>query len=122
MARIVEPTQAQVEEWKAWVAERPEVVREIAERLEPWSLYRLKTTDQRVTLYSISEDGTVTVDVTGQFNPSLFERRVFGIDPDDLEPCELPTPGEPLGMELRLTRGYYSYLPTPGILAFTQYS
>jgi len=100
MARIVEPTQAQVEEWKAWVAERPEVVREIAERLEPWSLYRLKTTDQRVTLYSISEDGTVTVDVTGQFNRLLFERRVFGIDPDDLEPCELPTPGEPLGMEL----------------------
>jgi hypothetical protein len=26
-----------------------------------------------------------------------YEHSAFGIDPNDLEPCELPSPGEPLG-------------------------
>lgn len=50
----------------------------------------LKPTGQRVTIYSYSEDGTVTVNVTGEYNLTMFDTQVFGINPDDLEPCELP--------------------------------
>ncbi len=100
MARFAEPTSEQERGWAEWVASRPDTVRVIAERLEPWSLYRLKTTEQRVTLYSISEDGTVTVTVTGEFNAVAFDRQVFGIDPDDLEPCDLPDADEPTGTAL----------------------
>jgi hypothetical protein len=97
MARVFEPTAEQEAGWKEWAESRPPGVREIALRLEPWTLYRLKSTGQRVTLQSISSGGTVTVNVTGQFNLVSHERAVFGIDPDDLEPCDLPAPGEPLG-------------------------
>lgn len=97
MARFCEPTEEQESGYHAWVKTRPPVVREIAERLEPWSLYRMKSTDQLVTLYSISEDGTVTVNVTSEFNgPWVMDRQVFGIEPDDLEPADLPI-GEPVG-------------------------
>lgn len=97
MARVLEPTAEQEAGWKEWVESRPPGVREIAARFEPWCLYRLKSTGQRVTLRSIASDGTLTVNVTGQFNLVTHERAVFGIDPDDLEPCELPAAGEPLG-------------------------
>jgi hypothetical protein len=90
MARYIEPTETQQAGWRQWVAERPHAVRVIAERFDPWTLYRLKTTDQRVTLLSISENGTVSVAVSGEFNFVTHERRVFGINPDDLEPCDLP--------------------------------
>jgi hypothetical protein len=97
MARLIEPSAEQEAAWKEWVETRPPGVREVAERFEPWSLYRLKSTGQRVTLRSIASDGTVTVNVTGQFNLVTHERAVFGIDPDDLEPCDPPPPGEPVG-------------------------
>jgi hypothetical protein len=62
----------------------------------------MKSTGHRVTLYSFGErtDGgkiSLTVNVLGAFNLVTFERRVFGIDPDDLEPCDLPEKGEPVG-------------------------
>jgi hypothetical protein len=85
------------EAYQAWVESRPEVVKEIAKRLPPNKLYRLKTTWQRVTMYSINEDGTVTVDITGDYNLIDFSRRVFGINPDDLEECDLPLSNEVLG-------------------------
>ena len=49
--------------WSDWVAERPDNVRAVAEKLNPWTLYRLKTTGQRVTIASFSEgeDESVTV-------------------------------------------------------------
>lgn len=101
MARIYEPTKEQAGAWKEWVSARPDVVRAVAERLDPWSLYRMKSTGNRVgnrvTLYSISEDGTVTVDVTAEYNFLSFERRVFGVLPDDLEPCDVPAPTELVG-------------------------
>lgn len=97
MVRYVEPTAEQVSLWDNWVASRPAIVREIAERFDPWSLYLLRTTGQRVTIAAISEDGTVRVNVLAEFNATLFERSVFGIDPDDLEPCNLPSPDEAVG-------------------------
>lgn len=100
MARFHEPTPEEESEWADWVAARPEAVRVVAQRFEPWSLYRLKSSGNRVVIYSIEESDpvTLTVDVTGDFNAVAVERRVFGINPDDLEPCELPSPDETLGV------------------------
>ena len=107
MSRIMEPTPEQEAGWRAWVASRPPAVRAAAERFDPLSVYRLKTSGQRVTLFSFSEapDGTVTltVNVTGAYNAVICDRGVFGIHPDDLEPCELPGPEEPVGTLLSPT-------------------
>ena len=43
---------------------------------------------------------TLTVNITGEFNLISFDQQVFGIDPDDLEECDLPVEGEPLGEAL----------------------
>lgn len=110
MVALYTPTPEERAEFEAWLAERPPAVRAVAERLVPWELYRLKTTDQRVTLHSYDEpllkdgspdpDGKVTVKVIvgGKYNFVTMERLVFGIDPDDLEPCSLPPKEEPVGV------------------------
>ena len=104
MARIIEPTAEEIAGYLAWVAERPPAVKAVAERFKPWALYRLTTTGHRVTLRSFGEgdDGavTLTVRVSGDFNAVIFERDVFGILPDDLVECDLPTADEPLGTVL----------------------
>lgn len=101
MARLVDVSPEQEAAWRAWVAERPTKVRTIAERFDPWSLYMMKSTGQRVTVYSFGEEDngrvTLTVNVTGQFNAVMFDRSVFGIDPDDLEPCDPPSASEVVG-------------------------
>ena len=101
MAQFREPAEPEIKAWHDWVAERPDAVRLVAERFNPWTLYRLTTTGHRVSLYSFgeTEDGgvTMTVDVLGRFNVVAFERRVFGIDPDDLVECDLPADDEMLG-------------------------
>lgn len=97
MARWIEPTQEQMDGWDEWATSRPEPVRGLAQRFPPWELYRLKPTGQRVTVASYFEDGTLSVNVLAQFNLTLHESSVFGIDPDDLESCELPSDDEPVG-------------------------
>lgn len=101
MVRLHEPTPDEESAWKEWVSKRPENVRRVAEHLEPWTLYRMKSTGHRVTLISFDEheNGGVTlrVRVGAEHNYLTFERQVFGISPDDLEPCELPGKDEPLG-------------------------
>lgn len=94
MAKISE---LDVDGWNAWVSTRPAAVQDLCKRLPPDRLYLLKTSNRRVTLYSYSEDGTVTVNVTGEYNMVTFSRQVFGINPDDLEECDLPADDEPLG-------------------------
>ena len=84
--------------WCDWVATRPEGIQKLCRQLPPDRLYRMKTIGQRVTIYSYSEDGTVTVDVSGEYNFALFERRVFGVNPDDLEECDVPDAREILGV------------------------
>ena len=105
MTRYKDPTPEEARAWEVWLAERPEAVRAVAERFNPWSLYRLRTTGHRCFVESFNEndDGsvTVTVGITGEFNLVTFERAVFGINPDELEPCELPVEGEPLGVILK---------------------
>lgn len=104
MARHTTPTDDQVAAWKAWLSDRPQVIKDMVAKhgLDPWTLYRLKSTNprvyvQRVYVVSLFEDGTVKVGVTGEFNLLTHERNVFGIDPADLEECDLPRDDEPLG-------------------------
>jgi len=122
MARIVEPTKKEQKEWDKWVKSRPDNVRAIAERFDPWSLYKMKT-GQRCTLYSFGEqeDGSVTlsVNITGQFNFTDFDRCVFGVYPDDLEPCDLPASDEMLGTILTNDSDIENYIDEirPAVLA-----
>lgn len=101
MACILNLTPEQLSEWNDWVQSRPERVRSVAVKLPPWKLYRIRQSGHRVTIQAFDEqtDGKVTcrVLVGGEFNLVAFERQVFGVDPDDLEECELPTPDEILG-------------------------
>ncbi len=74
-----------------WLSGRPEVIKEMAEKLKPWERYRLKPTGQHCTLYSYSENGTVTITVGGHDSEPLDAMNkmtlinVFGIDPNELE-------------------------------------
>jgi hypothetical protein len=98
MARFENPTADAEQAYKAWLAERPECDRAVAERFDPWTLYRLKTTNQRVTLLSFYEHGTVQVGVSSEYNFVMHERAVFGINPADLEPFDLPGPDDRVGL------------------------
>jgi len=99
------PTDDQVREWVDWLAARPAPIRAAVARyrIDPWTLYRLKTTGQRVFVLAFFEPGKddsrvlCRVAVTGQFNVVAFERSVFGVDPGDLEECDLPRPDERVG-------------------------
>ena len=78
------------DEWQTWVQSRPKCIQELASKIPPNLLYRLKSSNHRVFIYSYLENGTLIVVVSGQYNYIAFERRVFGINPDDLEECDLP--------------------------------
>ena len=101
MARTEQPTDEQLASWGDWLAERPEHVRRVAERFEPWTLFRMKSTGHRCHVFGFDEtkDGDVTlrVQITGKYNLIDFERNVFGIEAADLEECALPSPDENLG-------------------------
>ena len=87
--------------WEEWLAGRPEVIQELARRFRPDRLYRLTSSGHRCYPVSYSENGTLTVAVTGQFNRIPFGRKVFGIKPEDLIECDLPGPDEDLGETAR---------------------
>lgn len=96
---IKDPDEETLRAWNQWVEERPEHVRAVARRFSPWCLYRYKPSNHRVVLYSFDEGPehavTLKVLVLHDFNGGLlFERRVFGIAPEDLEECPVPTPEE----------------------------
>ena len=105
--------------WAEWVASRPPVVQVMCALLPPDRLYLLKTSGHRVTLISYSENRTVTVEVTGQFNAVDFDCKVFGISPEDLEECDLPGEDEPLGTMLRKQEDIEAFIDAirPAVLA-----
>jgi hypothetical protein len=85
-------TQEQMAQWESWLAGRPADVVELARRLPPWTLYRIKSTGQvaQIVSYGEMEDGSVTItanvwrdDIPGM--EALFARQVFGMNPDDFE-------------------------------------
>ena len=93
MAKWITLTEGNKAAYAEWLESRPQIIKDmIAEHnLKQDVLYRLKTTGQLVTLYSVCEDSTVTVDISPGFNPGMFiGRLVFGIDPRHLEECDLP--------------------------------
>ena len=110
---------ADEESWAAWVASRPPIIQELCALLPPDRLYLLKTSGHRVTLISYSENRTVTVAVSGDFNAVTFEREVFGIKPEDLEECDLPDDDEPLGTMLTDRDDVEAYIDfiRPAVLA-----
>jgi hypothetical protein len=98
MGIVIRLTEKQERIWREWVASRPDHIRAVIEKynLRPDRLYKLKDTNQRVILHSIDGDGTIKIDVLDKYNqhlmngiiPKLYERRVFGINPADLEECK----------------------------------
>ena len=94
MAKVRELDEAN---WNEWVASRPESMREICREFPPDRLYRMGSTGHRCTIYSYAEDGTLTVTVSGEHNAVLFARNVFGIEPEELEECDLPPEDETIG-------------------------
>lgn len=98
MAKWINHTASQKDMYAQWVAARPEVIRKMIadHNLQFDTLYRRKSNDKRVILHSFNEDGTVTVSVICEYNPEtmlpggIFNRHVFGVDPADLEECDLP--------------------------------
>ena len=93
-----DPTPEQLAEWQAWLSGRPQVILDLAARFPPWKLFLLKDSGCRVWCKSYNEDGTITVAISGEFNAVAFERDVFGVEPNDLTECDLPVPGEKLGV------------------------
>lgn len=100
MAKIYEMNEQEQEEWDKWLESKPPCIKKMALEFMPNKLYLLKSSNHRVTINSYSEDGTMTVFVSGKFNLLAFERGVFGIHPLDLEECALPLPDEVLGVLL----------------------
>jgi hypothetical protein len=115
MTRWFDPTKEQEQLWAEWLAERPDNIRRVAERFDPWTMYRLTTTGQRARFLGCDTGvtncgetrcstetcrlleghkgdhdpiGRVTVRIHAE-HPTLGEitaRGVFGIDPEDLVP------------------------------------
>lgn len=85
-------TEEQEAEWKDWLEGRPASVKDVIAKynLRPDTAYRLKPTGQIGQLFSFSEDGTVTVIFRDNFFGWAVPTQVFGIDPADLEECEVP--------------------------------
>ncbi len=89
-----EPTDEQRATYAAWAAGRPPHVRAVAERFNPWTMYKLATTGQRCRVigYHADEDDDPRSRVTAYLyveNPVLGQltgRNVFGIDPADVVP------------------------------------
>jgi hypothetical protein len=80
-------TKTQQKEWNDWIATRPPVIQKLCQEYPPGK-YILKTTNQIISLYSYSEDGTVTVNISCKDNPTLiFDRQVFGISVKNLRRC-----------------------------------
>ena len=104
IAELADPTT-----WEEWVSSRPPVVEALCRRYPPDRLYSMKPHGLRVTLVSYSESGTVTVDVSAQWNFVTFERQVFGVDPADLEECDLPADDELTGAVLTTEGEVRSY-------------
>lgn len=68
-----------------WLADRPKLIQDMAAQCPPVFLYKLTSTGSYASIISYSEDRTVTVQITREFNYTIFERQVFGIKLEDLE-------------------------------------
>lgn len=91
MAEVYVMSDEQKQLWAEWVAERPPVIKALCERFSPNRLYRHKVTKQLVTLSAFFEDNTVEMIVSRRLNDGITpSRKVFGVEPDNLEEADLP--------------------------------
>lgn len=80
-----------------WLQDRPQIIKDLADKISPFKTYVVKETGQLGTVYSFSENGTLTLNITGHKDKfrdameKLIPLRVFGFRPEDLEEYELPT-------------------------------
>ena len=74
------------QELEKWLRGRPQIVKDIARKYPPYDLYVHKGHPETATytIYSISEDGTITCNKTDFLG---FQTQVFGMHPSDLEPA-----------------------------------
>lgn len=115
MAKVVTLSPEDQAKYDAWFAEQPPAMQDLLCRLDPTRLYRMKSSGHRRFIFSMYEtpDGIrLTVVVSGQFNRVTFDRRVFGIEPDDLVECDLPGPDEALGAMLTSHEDIAAFIET----------
>ena len=97
MALLGEWSEEQEHAWDAGVQSRPPVIQELCRRFPANRLYHLKQSTHYVTIFSYEDGDTTTVTISGDRNFVIFERRVFGVAPDELEECDLPSADAPHG-------------------------
>jgi precorrin-6B methylase 1 len=88
---LKQPTERDLKGWAKWLKGRPPSVRSMAKKMPPWTLFRMKDTEQIVSVIGYFEDGTVRVHV--HEDPRAFGVpgwEVFGVKPDDL--TVIPSP------------------------------
>lgn len=90
MARIVEVTPEEEDAFRDWAEAAHPAVFALSKVVDPWSLYRMKATGQRVMVASFCEDATVVVRALGRLNNMAVDFEVFGVEVADLEPCDMP--------------------------------
>lgn len=119
MAKIIKWTEGQEKAWDSWVSTRPPIIKDLCKRFPPYKLYHLKSSGHRVTLHSYSENGTITVNVSGEYNAVMFDRQVFGIKPEDLEECDMPRTDEAIGTVLTQEEDVKAFIDMvrPSVLA-----
>lgn len=64
-----------------WLAERPQVIRDMYAKCPPNALYKLKSTGQIVAIDSYLEDGTLRCGIISEHH----RYSLCGIEPEDLE-------------------------------------
>jgi hypothetical protein len=109
---IFEPTSEELKIYEIWLETLSINEREVMKKYKVWKLYKLKSTNQKITIYSVylndNDEVKLTVIVSSKYNLISFERQVFGIDPEDLEECDLPT--EPVGAILTEEKDINEYI------------
>lgn len=99
MAKIRELTPEEQTQHRAWADDLPPNVREVASSYPHDRLCRIRD-GSKVAILAYATDGTVTIGISSRFNRVFFERQVFGVPPSELTECDLPGPGEPVGLIL----------------------
>lgn len=101
-----DPTDEQRDAWREWLADRPPSVRAVAERFDPWTVYRLKTTGQACQIQAFDESGTVRAYCQHPGLGGISGVGVAGIDPDDFELWPDGEPHDPGWVMTRLPNGF----------------
>ncbi len=103
MARYRTPGAKEVRDWQTWVASHPPSIREVAEKVLPWELYRVRSYKRLLRgvlqgLTTSEEPCQVALLLLPRFNPMLAwtEFRVI-VPVEQLEPCDLPGPADRVG-------------------------